>query len=161
MGASSLSLSGFEQLSLKDARYVKQKIKGVLATLGLEGRLLTVHLCDDAEIKALNRRFRKKNKATDVLSFEAVVDDGDPFAMQLLGDIVISVERAMAQAADAGHALKDELVVLFVHGLLHVLGYDHERGPSDAQKQAEAELFLLSEIDIPVEIALIGRTIFC
>ena len=156
-----ISFSGFDLLSKVESSYVKRKVRLALETLGVEKQLLTLHLCDDAEIKALNRKFRHKNKATDVLSFEQLTMPNDPFSEQLLGDIVISVETAKRQAERGGHAFSDELVVLFVHGLFHLLGYDHERGEEDARMQAEAELFVLSEIEIPVETALIGRAFYC
>lgn len=150
-----VSLSGFELLKAKQAALLKKRIKYVIEVLGLQEQLLSVHLCDDAEIKSLNRKFRKKNKATDVLSFEANSDDS--FNIPVLGDIVISVQRAQEQSEELGHDLDSELVVLFVHGLLHLLGYDHELSEDEALKQAEAEMFLLSGMDVPVERALVAR----
>ena len=81
---------------------------------------LTVALVPDGRVRALNRRYRNKNASTDVLSFPA----GEPGT---LGDVVIAVGVARRQAAAAGHALGTELRVLALHGLLHLLGYDHER----------------------------------
>jgi probable rRNA maturation factor len=81
---------------------------------------VTVALVADARVRALNRRYRKKDQATDVLSFPA----GEP---GVLGDVVIAVGEARRQAAAAGHPLGTELRVLALHGLLHLLGYDHER----------------------------------
>ncbi len=147
-----VTLSGFEQLKDKTAKRFKKNIKKTLKELGLKGQMLTVHLCDDKEIKALNKKFRKKNKATDVLSFEP----GD-VALPVLGDIVISVETAKLQAKEYGHGLLEELSVLFVHGLLHLLGYDHEKSEEDETRQAEAEMHILSMIDLPVKIALVAR----
>lgn len=152
-----IEFSSFELLNAADASFFKKKIKEVLGILGVENRLLTVHLCDDAEIKALNLRFRNKNKATDVLSFEGASSDDDPMAEYLLGDIVISLETAKRQSDESGHPFRHELCVLFIHAILHLFGFDHERSPNDAVAQAEAELFLLSGIDIPVETALISR----
>jgi probable rRNA maturation factor len=81
---------------------------------------VTVALVPDGRIRALNRRYRQKNAPTDVLSFPA----GEPGT---LGDVVIAVGVARRQAAAAGHAFGTELRVLALHGLLHLLGYDHER----------------------------------
>lgn len=78
---------------------------------------MTIALVDDDTMRRLNRRFAGKNRATDVLSFPA---DG-PF----LGDIVIATGVARRQAREAGHRYSDELKVLALHGLLHLLGYDH------------------------------------
>jgi probable rRNA maturation factor len=82
--------------------------------------VVTVAVVSDARVRALNRRYRGKNRATDVLSFPA----GEPGE---LGDVVIASGVAGRQARDAGHALAVELRVLALHGLLHLLGYDHER----------------------------------
>lgn len=88
---------------------------------------VTVLLADDARLKTLNRTFRGKNKATDVLSFPAAQnDETTPADPRIAGDLAISVETAARQAAEHGHALEDELRVLTLHGLLHLAGYDHE-----------------------------------
>ena len=76
----------------------------------------------DARVRALNRRYRRKNSATDVLSFPAEEGGLTPY----LGDVVIAAGVARRQARAAGHALRTELRVLALHGLLHLLGYDHE-----------------------------------
>lgn len=84
------------------------------------GRTFTCLLTDDRELERLNRSFLGNDYATDVLSFPS----GDSCS---LGDIAISVQRAQEQAAALGHETADELKVLMLHGLLHLLGYDHER----------------------------------
>jgi probable rRNA maturation factor len=81
---------------------------------------MTVAIAPDARVRALNRKFRKKDKPTDVLSFPSE-EPG------YLGDVVISSGVAARQARAAGHSLATELRVLALHGLLHLLGYDHER----------------------------------
>ena len=90
---------------------------------------VTIALVPDQRIRALNRQFRRKDRPTDVLSFPAGERDR-------LGDIVIGIGVARAQAKDAGHSLGAELRVLALHGLLHLLGYDHER---DAGRMARVE----------------------
>src|SRR3954466_13685788 len=80
---------------------------------------MTVAIVSDARIRALNRQFRKKDTATDVLSFPSE-DRG------YLGDVVIASGVAARQAREAGHPLRTEVRVLALHGLLHLLGYDHE-----------------------------------
>ena len=83
---------------------------------------LAARLTSDAEVRRLNRRFRSKDKPTDVLSFPGeTTADG-----YHVGDIVISVPTARRQAAEADHSVERELKVLLLHGLLHCLGYDHE-----------------------------------
>jgi probable rRNA maturation factor len=99
---------------------------------------LTVLFVNDEAIRAWNREYRGLDKPTDVLSFAimeshedepdiiyAPADVGEEPLPQMLGDIVISAERAHAQAADYGHSLLRELCFLYVHGFLHLLGYDH------------------------------------
>ena len=79
----------------------------------------TIALVPDAQIRALNRRYRKKNVATDVLSF--------PGGSACLGEIAIATGVATRQARAAGHSVQTEIRILALHGLLHLLGYDHER----------------------------------
>jgi probable rRNA maturation factor len=80
---------------------------------------VTVAVVPDARVRALNRQYRKKDQPTDVLSFPAE-EQG------ILGDIVIALGVARRQAREAGHTLQTELRILALHGLLHLLGYDHE-----------------------------------
>jgi probable rRNA maturation factor len=98
---------------------------------------VAVAIVGDLRMRALNRRYRRKDRATDVLSFPAG-DDPAPAARRVLGDIVIASGVARRQARDAGHAYDTELRVLALHGLLHLLGYDHE-DPADAGRMARAE----------------------
>ena len=107
--------------------------------VGLEGEV-TVLLTTDDGIRVLNRRFRKKNKATDVLSFPVEAGFG------LAGDLAISVETAARQAAEQGHRLSVELRVLMLHGLLHLAGYDHE---IDDGAMARKERRLRAKLRLP------------
>ena len=86
-----------------------------------------VIIVDDAEIQKLNRDHRDKNRATDVLSFplDTAFTEASVFGMPL-GSIVISADHVRQKAALYGHTERDELALLFIHGLLHLLGYDHE-----------------------------------
>jgi probable rRNA maturation factor len=98
--------------------------------------VVTVALVSDARVRALNRRFRKKDAPTDVLSFPNRPNASEPGAHPYLGDVVIAAGVARRQARDAGHSIDTELRVLALHGLLHLLGYDHER---DAGRMARLE----------------------
>lgn len=95
-----------------------------LAGLKIGPAEVGVLVCDDATIRSLNRHFRGKDCATDVLSFPAgfAQPDGPPY----LGDIAISLETAAAEAAEAGTTLEEELRTLLLHGIIHLAGYDHE-----------------------------------
>ncbi|BCX03542.1 MAG: endoribonuclease YbeY [Candidatus Roseilinea sp.] len=91
---------------------------------------LTIRLTDDAELRTLNRRYRATDAPTDVLSFGGEgYRDGRPHSNGdtpvYLGDIAISMERCTAQARRYGHSVEDELALLVIHGVLHLLGYDH------------------------------------
>ncbi|HVE73062.1 MAG TPA: rRNA maturation RNase YbeY [Thermoanaerobaculia bacterium] len=89
---------------------------------------VSIALVDDTAMISLNRRFRRKGKTTDVLTFPADDSYNDPSqkGSRPLGDIVISVDQARRQAADEKHSLATEVRYLILHGVLHALGYDHE-----------------------------------
>ena len=114
----------------------------LLSALGHEGAELSIVLCDDAFIQPLNRDWRDKDQPTDVLSFPQSEDHAPEGG--LLGDLVISVETAAAAAARLGHRVEEELQVLLVHGLLHLLGFDHEKGEDEAARMRAEEQRLLS-----------------
>lgn len=109
-------------------RKLRQRVLAVFLTEAAEAVRLdgevSVLLTTDDEIRRLNRDFRHKDKATDVLSFPAAEPPaGQP---RMAGDLAISVETAARQASEAGHPLATEMQVLMLHGLLHLKGYDHE-----------------------------------
>ncbi len=105
--------------------------------VGLEGAV-EVLLTGDVAVRRLNREFRGKNKATDVLSFPAGEVPGLPEGERHAGDLAISVETAERQAAEHGHTLGVEIRVLLLHGLLHLAGMDHETdGGEMAAREAE------------------------
>jgi probable rRNA maturation factor len=113
------------------------------AVVRLRGQV-TVLLTTDAALRSLNRRFRGKNKPTDVLSFPA--DTTTPGAKDLAGDLAISVPTARRQATGQGHALSTEIKVLILHGLLHLAGYDHE---SDSGQMERRERVLRARLGLP------------
>ncbi|TNF47333.1 rRNA maturation RNase YbeY [bacterium] len=113
----------------------------ILSGLGRPDGELSVLLTDDSEIQSLNYQYRGVNRPTDVLSFSQV--EGDPIPHEkgpiILGDVVISLERAREQAVDLNVTVEEELRRLFIHGLLHLMGYDHEGSIADARKMKELE----------------------
>ena len=111
----------------------------------------------DLEMRALNRRWRGKDKPTDVLSFSAVEGEVVVGDDRLLGDLVIAVETAARQAEEHGHDVDVEVGVLVAHGLVHLCGLDHERGGDEAERQVSAEMNILSVARLPVSAALGGR----
>ena len=88
---------------------------------------LSVALVGDEEIRNLNGRYRSRDEPTDVLSFP--VEEPLPTGHRLIGDVIISVEKAARQARQRRRSFEDEMEVLLIHGILHNLGYDHERSP--------------------------------
>ena len=124
------------------SRFLKQ----AHAAVRLRGEV-TVLLTTDAAIRKLNKQFRGKNKATDVLSFPAEGPMPGTAAEEMAGDLAISVETARRQAAEQGHALTCELKVLVLHGLLHLAGYDHE---ADAGEMARKERLLRGRLRLPL-----------
>jgi probable rRNA maturation factor len=115
---------------------IKKTIERVLKDSGLSECEVSVLLTDDAGIKELNNLYRNIDRPTDVLSFPMK----DPY---MLGDIVISVERAGEQAARYGVHFDEELARLLVHGTLHLLGCEHVKGGRQAAKMKKKEAELL------------------
>ena len=102
---------------------------------------VSIVLTTDVEIKELNQQWRDKDESTDVLSFPQHEPDFVPEQSASLGDIVISVETAQRQADDRGHSLEDELRILLVHGLCHLMGHDHiESSGADIMRSLENQL---------------------
>jgi rRNA maturation RNase YbeY len=139
-----------------DRAWVRRTAEAVLSAARADGAELSLVLVSDRRMRALNRRYRKKDRPTDVLAFplhekwghekrgQATFRTLSPF---LLGDVVISVPTARRQATELGHGLREELRRLLVHGVLHLLGYDHERGPRDAALMARKEKAILKTIN--------------
>lgn len=127
-------------LKMRELRAFLTKAKSVV---GLHGEV-SVLLATDATVRALNRDFRKRDKATDVLSFP--VDEFPGVAPKQAGDLAISVETALKQADEQGHSLQIEVKILMLHGLLHLAGYDHE---TDNGQMARKESALRKQLDLP------------
>lgn len=119
--------------------------------------LLNVHFSDVAEMTALNKQWRGKDGTTDVLSFEGDGEGEKSRGPRILGDIVICIPQAQQQANEMKHPLDQEIAVLAAHGLLHLLGHDHELGDEDSKAQADAESKLLAEAGFPNVSGLIVR----
>lgn len=108
-----------------------------------------------AQMRKLNREFRRKDYTTDVLSFPS------PQPLQKLGhlgELVICLPVLKRQAIEHGHSIETELAVLIVHGALHLLGLDHEQGPTQFRKQLRYETQILERLKIRADAGLIART---
>ena len=135
-----------------------EDIKRAVETIGelydVKDSEVSITLTDDKTIHELNRDYRGIDRPTDVLSFafresdepEIISDDIDE-AIDTLGDIIISVERAKNQAEDYGHSLRREIVFLTVHGMLHLLGYDHMEEADRLEMEKEQE-YIMSQLGI-------------
>ena len=119
------------------ASFAKGRLNSFLAAAKKEVKLagaISVLLTGDEQIRRLNREFRHKDKATDVLSFPAAEVGG---RARLAGDLAISVETAAREAETRGHALTLELETLLLHGVLHLAGYDHEADSGEMARKEE------------------------
>lgn len=114
---------------------------------------ISVTFVDNAKIAELNNQYRNKPMPTDVLSFpmgeNGEYDENPETGNVILGDIVISMERAMEQAELYGHPLQREVAFLTVHSMLHLLGYEHENGGLEAVKMREREEAVLIQLGLP------------
>jgi probable rRNA maturation factor len=129
-------------------RFVTRARRGA----GLRGSV-NVLVTNSTVVRALNRRFRRKDKATDVLSFPTQVPSKDPRERaSLAGDVAISADIAAKNASRLGHSAAVEIKILTLHGILHLAGFDHER---DNGEMARKEARLRAELGLP--LALIER----
>jgi probable rRNA maturation factor len=130
-------------------RYVRDRGARILRLLGRARDELSVSLVDDAEMRALNAAYRGRDRPTDVLAFalteEAVADapiaplPGRPSRGRILGDVVISIDTAVMQARADRCALPVRLDALLIHGMLHLVGYDHERSAAEERRMRRKE----------------------
>ena len=143
----------FEESSYYLKRVVREAVK---ETLDYENfpydAEVSVTFCDNEYIRGLNNEFRGIDRHTDVLSFP-MYEDGDFDEVEcaggaVLGDIVISIERAKEQAKEIGNTFHHEIAFLTVHSVLHLLGYDHERSPEDEEEQCRRQREIIENVDI-------------
>ena len=106
---------------------MEKTARAILDDLGCPEGELSILLVDDDRIQALNREYRHKDRPTNVLSFPMREGDFSQITPELLGDVVISVDAAAAEAERAGIPLGDHMAWLLIHGILHLFGYDHEK----------------------------------
>jgi probable rRNA maturation factor len=117
---------------------IVRRVNAMLACLQLPTSEVSVLLTDDIQMRKLNRTYRGKDRPTDVLAFSLREGEFSSLAGELLGDLVVSVPTARRQAADARRDLLDEVTLLLAHGLLHLLGYDHDTPAKDRVMRREA-----------------------
>jgi probable rRNA maturation factor len=126
-------------------RQIRSSLVRLLKRLRLSDRELSLLLVDNEEIQEINKCYLGRDNPTNVISFAMSEGDYGDVNPLLLGDIIISVEKALSEGEAAGNSLKESLEFLMIHGLLHLLGYDHETGDKEEirrMQDKEDELFL-------------------
>ncbi len=123
---------------------IRRLAQRVLAAVGEPGAELSIELVGDRRMRRLNRRYRNLDAPTDVLAFPIREGGGPP--SPLLGDVVISLHRAVCQASARGHSLEQEVSSLLVHGVLHLCGYDHARTQREARRMWRKEQAVLRSL---------------
>ena len=145
------------EITYKLKRLIRFSVEAALAYEGYGNTCeVSVTFTDDAGIKELNRNFRKIDSATDVLSFPLFDFDGseEPAVDELenmLGDIVISLERAEAQAEEYGHSFEREVAFLCVHSMLHLLGYDHVNSEEEELDMRRRQTAIMEMLGLAVK----------
>lgn len=132
---------------------VRRCCHAVLLEEGFDGSAeVSVSFVDNGQIHELNKQYRDTDRETDVLSFplgeDGVYDINHDTGAKMLGDIIISLPKAVAQAEEYGHSLQREIAFLTVHSMLHLLGYDHEDGGLEAVRMREKEETVLTKLGL-------------
>lgn len=132
---------------------LKNIAQKVLKIYGEDNAQVSISITNNEEIHKINKEYRNINRETDVISFALnEKGDGEPEIyggeINYLGEIIISIEKAKSQALEYNHSFKREITFLLVHGLLHLLGYDHIE-EEDKKEMRREEEFLMEELKIP------------
>ena len=144
-------------ITYKLKRLVRMSVEAALAYEEIGRDLeVSVTFTDDEGIRKLNRSYRKIDRTTDVLSFPLFDFEGEGDAMSdelddMLGDIVLSLERAAAQAEEFGHSFEREVAFLTVHSMLHLLGYDHETSEEDELDMRRRQTEIMEMLGLAVK----------
>lgn len=118
---------------------ILRRIRAMISLLQLQKSEVSFLLTDDKRVHQLNKVYRKKDRPTDVLAFAMREGEFGELAGEVLGDVVISVPTARRQAAEAGKDVLEEVTMLAAHGLLHLLGWDHDTPAKDRRMRAETD----------------------
>ncbi|MBU1341078.1 MAG: rRNA maturation RNase YbeY [Proteobacteria bacterium] len=126
---------------------IRKKTKQILSALGCDAHEISIVITDDKEIQQLNKMYRDVDKPTNVLAFPMQEGQYTDITPGLLGDVVISCETAQKEADDAGITLLERMSQLLIHGILHLVGFDHEKSRADYLKMEEKSRELLRIIE--------------
>ena len=127
-----------------DQARLKGLVRAILSDVGETSADLGVLFVGDQRMRGFNRRYRGKDRTTDVLAF--AMREAPNSSAHLLGDVVIAVPTAARQARQGQRSLDEELTILLVHGILHLCGYDHERSEKEARRMHRRERMILRAI---------------
>ena len=127
-----IQLLNDQSLARIDTKAIRRKIRIILRDLGYPEAELSIVLIDDQKMARLNETFRGRPNATNVLAFPQREGEFGDLNPNLLGDVVVSVETAAREAETAGLCLEEVIDRLIVHGILHLIGYDHQAAETDA-----------------------------
>jgi rRNA maturation RNase YbeY len=128
---------------------VLQWVRGILRFQKYEEGEVGLIFVNNRQIRKYNREYRHKDKPTDVLSFPMLEGVGGSLHPQFLGDVMISLERMESDAHLFGKSQHQQLLILLIHGLLHLIGYDHERSPQEARRMRRREKYLFEKLSHP------------
>ena len=126
---------------------VRQKIKQILSALDYNSTEISVVITDNSQIQQLNKIYRKVDKPTNVLAFPMQEGQFGDITPGLLGDLVISCETAQKEADNANITLMERISQLLIHGILHLIGFDHETSDIDDRKMEDKSLEILRQIE--------------
>ena len=135
--------TGLRRTSLR-LPVIRNLIERILSAVGEPNAALSVEFIGDHRMRRLNAQYRGHDRTTDVLAFSMREAPGP--RSTLLGDVVISVPQAVRQAIEREHSIQHELATLLIHGILHLLGYDHERSEMEACRMRRKERALLQAV---------------
>jgi rRNA maturation RNase YbeY len=125
-----------------DRRRTRKIPEDLLAVLGLKNRDLSILFTDNDQIRDFNRTYFNKDRPTNVISFSYI----DGFACEVVGDLIISLERAYEESHQSDVPFHERVFSLIIHGLLHVQGFDHEKGDREARRMRYREKKLLTYV---------------
>lgn len=126
-------------------KWIKKIVQQTLRVAGIKSAEISIAFIGDQEMKKLNKKWRGRNRVTDVLSFTYQTPNTRD-KIPLIGEIIICYPQAKRQAKEQGHSVQEEIKVLLVHGLLHLCGYEHENGLQKARRMRGAEQKALEKL---------------
>ncbi len=132
-----------------DQAHLDRLARAILSDVGEASAELGIMFVGDQRMRGLNRKYRGKDRTTDVLAFamrEAFTPHASRLTPDMLGDVVIAVPTAARQAKQGQRSLDEELTVLLIHGILHLCGYDHERSENEARRMHRRERMILRSL---------------